>query len=673
MDKDFPFKCPVVTDEDISRVTHLLGLPEDAFYGVDRKDPRQDVLKSMEQLDVAACPGSGKTTLLVAKLAILAEKWEYRTRGVCVLSHTNVARSEIENKLGSSTVGRSLLAYPHFVGTIHGFVNEFLALPWLRSLGYQIKIIDTEMCLRRRWNALPKSVQSGLEKAGHDPSVLSIQSPDFNVGEVRWGNGSLGKETPTYKALCDTCKRSVEEGYHCHDEMFMWARDLMDHVVQIPKVIRERFPLLFIDETQDNSEEQSAILFRIFMEGDGAVIRQRFGDSNQAIFDHIDAEESKTDLFPNGGFKKDIPNSYRFGQTIANLADPFGVMPHANGLKGQGPREKVLVSGASEGKHTIFLCNEDSVCKVIEAYAALILETFSENELQGGTFKAVGQVHKDNRNDHKPRHVGHYWSDYDPELTRPDPKPGTFLGYVFVGMGRAKITGESYLYVEKIAEGILRLVSKVDGGTVDRRRRHLHRYVLDLLAENNEMRDRYQDLIVRFVIMKEIPTREMWNNEWRDVVRKIAATIAKASLSSQDAEDFLAWDEKPAGLLSAHIVPKSRDNRYRYPAGEPKIAIRVGSIHSVKGETHTATLVLETFWHKHNLESIKDWLWRDDHRGGGEGRVKKRLKVHYVAMTRPTHLLCLAMKRSSFESKGGVLDTQVVQSLEQRGWHVKEV
>jgi DNA helicase II / ATP-dependent DNA helicase PcrA len=674
MAEDLPFKCPVVTDEDISRVTSLLGLPVEAFYGVDRKDPRQDVLKSSEQLDVAACPGSGKTTLLVAKLAILAEKWEYRTRGICVLSHTNVARNEIENKLGNSTVGRTLLGYPHFVGTIHSFVAEFLAIQWIRSLSYPVKLIDSEICESIRWKKLAKKWRSALEHRHVDKSDIRILDTNF-----RWakkdGTIPLADDTETYREYQRACEQTAADGFHCYDDMFVWALDMMAKLPWIIGVIRDRFPILFIDETQDNSEEQSAILYKIFMEGDGPVIRQRFGDSNQAIFDYIDVQESETDIFPSAMIKKDIPNSYRFGQTIANLADPFGVMSYANGLTGEGPREKVLASGASEGQHTIFLSNEDSICKVMDAYGALILDTFSDQELEWGTFKAVGQVHKDKGNNHKPRHVGHYWSNYDPELARPDPKPGTFLGYVFVGMGRAKITGESYPFVEKIAEGILRFASMADGSTLDRRRRHLHRYVLDLLAESNKVRERYQDLISMFVVMREVLLKEKWNSEWREVVREIAATIAKAPLASQGNEDFLAWDEKQASQLFAHIIPKSRNNLYRYPAAEPKIAIRVGSIHSVKGETHTATLVLETFWHKHNLESIKDWLWRDDRRGGeGQGvSVKKRLKVHYVAMTRPTHLLCVAMKRSNFEGKGGVLDEQMVKRLEQRGWRVKEI
>lgn len=670
MDKVIPFKCPVVTDEDISCVTRLLGLPQSAFYGVDGKDPRQDVLKSMAQLDIAACPGSGKTTLLVAKLAILARKWEYSTRGICVLSHTNVARNEIETKLGNSTIGRSILAYPHFVGTIHGFVTEYLASPWLRSLGYPIKLIDSEICESIRWKKLAIKYRKALEYKFVEEASCRIIDKNFNWTK-KDGKAAFAGYTDTYKAYRSACEDTAREGFHCYDDMFIWALDLMGKLPWIAELIRDRFPLLFIDETQDNSGEQSTILSKVFMEGEAPVIRQRFGDSNQAIFDHIGIKESSVDCFPNEAFKKDIPNSYRFGQTIANLADSLGVDPYDDGLKGQGPWGKPLASGSSEGKHTIFLCTEDNISQVMEAYGALILDTFSEGELKEGTFKAVGQIHKDNGKDQKPRHVGDYWSEYDPELARPDPKPGTFLGYVFIGLGRAKVTGEAYHAVEKIAEGILRLASKAEGTKIDKRYWNFHRYVLDLLVENPIVRNCYQDLIDWFVIKKESPLQETWNGKWREVVREIGAVIAEHPLTSQGADDFLVWDKEESGKSFDYIVPKSRDNLYRYPAKGPKVSMRVGSIHSVKGETHTATLVLETFWYKYNLDSIKDWLWRDDYRGGGDGNNRKRLKVHYVAMTRPTHLLCLAMQQKSFEDKNGVVDQQVITKLKQRGWDVK--
>ena len=190
------------TDDNIRWAANHLGLKDNAFHGADGADPRSRVLKSMESLDVAACPGSGKTTLLVAKLAILAENWPYRTRGICVLSHTNKAREVIEVKLGNTKAGRNLLSYPHYVGTIHGFVNEYLALPWLRSLGYPIKVIETDICQRRRWYGLHQNVRNSLEKR-HSQNILHIRSPDFSVGEIAWGKKGrfLGRGTDTYKDI----------------------------------------------------------------------------------------------------------------------------------------------------------------------------------------------------------------------------------------------------------------------------------------------------------------------------------------------------------------------------------------------------------------------------------------------------------------------------------------
>ena len=54
-----------ITDADVDWVIKLMGLET-------LDEPRRDFLKSMDTIDVAACPGSGKTTLVVAKLAILA-------------------------------------------------------------------------------------------------------------------------------------------------------------------------------------------------------------------------------------------------------------------------------------------------------------------------------------------------------------------------------------------------------------------------------------------------------------------------------------------------------------------------------------------------------------------------------------------------------------------------
>ncbi len=83
--------------------------------------------------DVQACPGSGKTTLVGLKLQLLLEQWHDAYGGICVLTHSNVAISEIVARLGTGFIGTKLLSYPHFIGTIQEFVNSFLALPYARS------------------------------------------------------------------------------------------------------------------------------------------------------------------------------------------------------------------------------------------------------------------------------------------------------------------------------------------------------------------------------------------------------------------------------------------------------------------------------------------------------------------------------------------------------------
>jgi len=104
-----------------------------------------------------------------------------------------------------------------------------------------------------------------------------------------------------------------------------------------------------------------------------------------------------------------------------------------------------------------------------------------------------------------------------------------------------------------------------------------------------------------------------------------------------------------------------------------QVAIQVGSIHSVKGKTHTATLVLEMFWQdrngRHNLQLLSPWLRAEQTGGLGAGaQQQSRLKLHYVAMGRPTHLLCLAMKRSTFAKADGSLDEELVRKLKDHGW-----
>src|SRR5262249_32016152 len=146
---------------------------------------------------------------------------------------------------------------------------------------------------------------------------------------------------------------------------FIFALELINRVPGIITALRDRFPILFVDEAQDNSEDQSAILHRIFMSGECSVLRQRFGDENQAIFDSNHSEEAFTDKFPSSTIRIELPNSHRFGQTIATFANAFEVVPCRGGLRGEGPSKSLLASG-KDAVHTIFLFDDSSIRRVLD-------------------------------------------------------------------------------------------------------------------------------------------------------------------------------------------------------------------------------------------------------------------------------------------------------------------
>ena len=661
IEHDECFAIPTIDDSDIAWVCGALGLPSSAFTGLGGADVRQSIIQSMDSLDIEAGPGSGKTTLLVAKLAILASKWRDRRRGLCVLSHTNVARREIETRLGNTAVGQSLLAYPHFIGTIHRFVNEFLALPWLRSSGYPIEMIDDEVCLGRRWQMLSRKVRYALDTNHHTNSVLRIKDVEFGLGTIRWGrSNTLGIGTPTYQEMRSVCEASAQEGYFCHDEMFVWADDMLDKMSTVARVLRTRFPVLFIDEVQDNSERQTELLCRIFIDGDRPVIRQRLGDSNQAIYQRFDGGQSANvgiDAFPIADATTDMPHSFRFDQSIADLANPLAVVPQ--GLRGLGERK----TGA---RHVVFLFDEATIAFVLARYGRFLTELFSDSELREGSFVAVGAVHRPGGQDRVPRSVGHYWAGYDHEIGSREAQPRTFVQYVAAGEGVARATGESAAMVERVAEGVLRVARLCGAALKPRGRKGQHRWVLELLQDQVDAQDAYLDLVRTLCVDRTPLTRASWNETWRGVVVMVGAAMAGGGLGEGAVQEFLSWGEVGDAWQNADDGVRS-NNVFRYSAGDKAVDIRVGSIHSVKGETHTGTLVLDTFFRAHHLKVLKGWLTGEKSGGSQESAaVQSRMRLHYVAMSRPSKVLCLAMRDDA-------LTEADINKAIRRGWRVARI
>lgn len=652
---------PPITDEEIYEVCKLLALPQYAFHGVDGDDPRHEVLKSMETIDIEACPGSGKTTLLVAKLDLLAKRWPYKTKGICVLSHTNGARDEIEKKLGSTLEGQALLKYPHYIGTIHGFVNEFVAIPWLRSKGFPPKIIEDEVALRWRWNSLPQWIQDQINRSPvnrtNPQKTLKIKNSKFEVDDINTGkNQSISKGDSAYTTITTICKNSYVNGFMCFDEMFIWADEALEKNHNIQKAIRNRFPLLFIDEIQDNSETQSAILHKIFMKGENPSTRQRFGDSNQAIYDYSGQSGAKSDQFPSReeGIKKELPNSHRFGAEIASLVNNLALNPFDKGLQGHGPNTNKATANTDK-KHTIFLFKDGEIDKVLPEYAKHILEVFrhDSNGLKHGDFVAVGAIHTTppGKVQNPPHYVGHYCPNYRSELSIKEPSPKTFPEYIMVGKHLSSLSSSSYPLIEKYSEALLKAAHIAGGKWSALRRKRKHNFILETILENQEISKLHKAQILKLIKSDLSLTKSTWEENWICDINSIVSELVGNGVEIDKLEQFLSW---PDEMIELPVSNESSltSNRFYYPSEEsPEISIRLGSIHSVKGQNHTATLVLDTYHRSYHFKMLKDWILGKSKTQKQISKKAERLKIHYVAMTRPTHLLCLAMKFDCFSRK----------------------
>ncbi len=659
-----------VSDDDIDWACQLMKLnPLDTA--------RRNFLKFLKTVDVSACPGSGKTTLVVAKLAILARKWNSNTRGICVLSHTNVAREEIEHRLGNTDVGRRLLNYPHFIDTIHGFVNRFLAIPWLRSAGYPVAAIDNELTTRVRRRHLGEKdyhrLKSFLEKKFKSFDDLRIGRADFK-NPLADGVFPVGPHTEMYRLAVSALRYAAEHGYFCFDEIFVLGEALLAQQPTLPSILSKRFPFVLVDEMQDTSEQQSNFLRRLFPRDSESVCVQRVGDPNQTIFES--GIEPVEDPFPDPLRCFSVYDSFRFDSTIASLADPFAKTPvQPAGLKG--------VRAAQESirglPHTIFVFPDNDASGVLDAFGRHVLATLPLPLIGTSDITAVGAVHKTfddvtPGHDHYPKTVAHYWPGYQSRMARQSYRPRTLAECILTAQAVSHRGGPLYGCVDTVASGVAHLANLFASSTHLRGRSRQHLQIEQSLCVSDEAKFVYRDILIRFLVNREPLTRDRWI-ALRPSLKLLGAVLGGGSAASSAADDFLAWQNNfPSLNPLVKEQPKSAPpNIYRYSEGGTSIDIRLCSIHLSKGQTHLATLVLETFNRSHFLHSLMPWLLGKNRNGAkctNDNALRRLLQI-YVAMTRPTHLLCLALRSESLGVDQVYKSNS--ESLIKRGWNIQHV
>jgi hypothetical protein len=573
-----------VTEDDIEWVSKVLKLRKlDA--------PRRDFLMSLDSIDVSACPGSGKTTLVVAKLAILARKWKSPTRGICVLSHTNVARKEIEERLSGADIGHLLLGYPHYIDTIHGFANRFLAIPWLLSNGHVVTAIDNDVAAAVRRRILEKDfywLKNFLERRGRSVDELRLKTADF-ANPLGDGSFPAGPHTRSHQIAAGALAESARRGFFCHDEMLLFAEALLREHPEVGNVLPQRFPFLILDEMQDTSVRQAQIIESSLPFSRMASV-QRVGDPNQAIYEDGDTETGTR--FPDQARRPvSLPNSFRFDNSIASRANGLAVEPvGSEGLHGL----RTVMPNEPDDRHCVFVFPDNDTSQVLSAFASHVASVMDAGEIENGSVIAVGEVHRPKEDisaghDKFPATVGHYWDGYHMDAAPKAARPKEFVRNI-----RAARTliegGRSAEAADMIASGIARIANMVGGPAAVALGTRPHRGLERQLAGSQAALAAYRTLLLRAA-----PGSEDSEAEWKrtaDAARFVAATLLGVAPAKVDG-GFFNWIPAHVAGGEGPTLASPGPNTYRVSASGRVVDVQMGSIHSVKGETHFATLVLE--------------------------------------------------------------------------------
>jgi hypothetical protein len=630
---------PTLTEQDLERL--FTTLPTLDF----RDAERRAVLLEGGSRDIQAAPGSGKTTLLAAKLLLMADRWEYAHRGVCVLSHTNVAREEISRRLGSTASGARLLGYPHFVGTIHAFVNQFLALPMLRSDGDVIDVIDNDVFAARASSLLrtKPTLQAWVARNPHQgPQAIATLRYEGAGLTLGWEEGSLpGPGTPSRveaQALKDTLRA---RGVFRFDDMFAFAERLLVHFPDFPKRLSHRFPLVLIDEMQDTSWAQEHLLSRLF---DDTVVIQRYGDRNQRILSS-EADVNKL-TFPKAGHLN-ITTTKRFPESIAAVVR--SVQEHG---------EPVTASAAGTSQPILMLYDTKVVTSVINAFGKHVLEVFSDDELRRGVVTAICARKAGEAKSAAGRHLIDYWPSYITSTSTPQGEESIYRLLV-----DPPTLGQTALNLEHLVRDVKRAIllvlrgAKCPAVTDIRDANYLLRKLQSAGVDVAPIRALCRDL----AIGRGHTSAANWAGTI-DLMFAALNTLLPADFNRESFGSLRAF-ELPAAEPSADGEP----NEHVVIHDGRSVPIRIGTIASVKGETHLATLVLEAYGgraRRYDLEAALESI-----AGGTPLRPKASESLRglyrnlYVATSRPSHLLCLAMNRERAPEP-------LVQKLRDRGWNV---
>lgn len=645
-------------------------------------EERIKFIKKMDSGDLLAVPGSGKTTALRAKLYCMAQNLPLGDeRGILAISHTNVAVEELRNKLQAHCP--QLFEYPNFVGTIQDFVDTFLALPYyIYKYQQKVDIIDADryeqVCVslmnkpgaesaylsgKLQYGKDYKQIRFGLDENGERYLKQGINGGKVEIPvAAKWiREGTVAEQTAKMERFLNRIKEAIMKYGILHfDDCYYLAEKYIHECPDIINILRKRFAYVFVDEAQDMQTHQLSIIDTCF--NCDTVTLQRIGDPNQTIFDGFSIENAWEGRNPSY-----INNSLRLTTEVASIVDHLVIGRGDNGEGGA----RFVVNGVNvleaQIKPHLLLYTWESKGNLKNKFREIIqrynLQESTDGKKYG--FHIIGwNADKLNKRDF--RHLEDIFPEFNRKLLRINALPETLSEII----QQEKHLGSFQESRNSLLDSLLTVLRKA-GLRANDGRLYNRSKVLAFISDKDEG--------VQICFQEELleGTMILSSGKWEE-----AYTVWKTLLTKWLYEFWaIEPNEQVNQFYGDSFIPKLEEPEMVVDEGNV-IPLIIGTVHSVKGMTHCATMYVETSY-KNKYESqylietkttgrkpnkvitVTSPLLKHDLEVTGKNAAMAK-RMLYVGFSRPTHLLCYATEKNLWSE-------ELLRLMEQSGWVIEEV
>ena len=493
--------------------------------------------------------------------------------------------------------------------------------------------IDALLKLREERNILlPKERE--LELSSY------IQSAKVNLldGKIESPGKTLANlNSPTAIEYVSKKQELFKKGILKFYDSYNLALRLIRDFPAIKDNLSERFEYLFVDEMQDTGKIELEFLDAAFDKNKIKV--QYFGDEDQAIYQKMVAAdcvwEIKEPLV--------INSSKRFGEEIAKVINLFR-LDSSSAINGnpdiQSLQPVLLVYSNPQDvlpKFEEFLSTKriyvDNQNVSLLQYAKL---QRGKDPLKRYNIKAVGWV--GNKKDNDALCIQSYYPEYQ-KVNHANLKDAKSRMVDFV-ISRDNTTYQNV--VKNLIAGVLECLRS--SGIRKDERYYTKQTLFDYLETTNE------SVFIGFKELLAVSASKVLAGNFAIVLSDISQFLSEkmCKVFKFDNNFVSVFCQNENGDLFINDDSNGTDtNVYSNSVAD----IKVDTVHSVKGETHIATLYMETSYHK-KCES--EYLW-NQFKGNAyvpgkcDTYKKEALKIAYVAMSRPRYFLCVAIDKRHFQ------------------------